>query len=61
MPADSGTAMLNGPAARLVSQGDEVIILNRGDVEDRRAWQIKHGVVVTDGDNRPCQAPEVAS
>lgn len=53
--------MLNGPAARLVSQGDEVIILNRGDVEDRRAWQIKHGVVVTDGDNRPCQAPEVAS
>jgi aspartate 1-decarboxylase len=57
-PAGSGTVMLNGPAARLGSEGDEVIIPT---CCDRGARQFKHRVVVVDGDNRPRHAPEVAS
>jgi len=60
-PAGSGTVMLNGPAARLGSEGDEVIILTYCEMEDREARQFKPRVVVVDGANRPRHVPEVAS
>ena len=60
-PAGSGTVMLNGPAARLGSEGDEVIILTYCEVEEQEARQFKYRVVLVDADNRPRPAPEAAS
>ena len=60
-PAESGTVMLNGPAARLGSEGDEVIILTYCQVEDREARQFKNRVVLVDRNNCPRHAPEAAS
>lgn len=60
-PVGSGTVMLNGPAARLGSAGDEVIILTYCEIEEQEVRQFKHRVVLVDKDNRARHAPEVAS
>lgn len=52
-PADSGTILLNGPAARLGVPGDRVIILSYCAVSDEEARQLKPRVVKVDDQNRP--------
>jgi aspartate 1-decarboxylase len=60
-PVGSGTVMLNGPAARMGVQGDEVIILSYCEVEDQEAGQFRYRVVSVDGDNRVRHSPGVPS
>jgi aspartate 1-decarboxylase len=59
--AGSGTVMLNGPAARLGMEGDEVVILTYCEVEEQEVKQFKHRVVFVDGANRVRDTPVVAS
>jgi len=51
-PAGSGTMMLNGPAARLGTVGDKVIVLAYGAASDEEARQMKPTVVHVDEKNR---------
>ena len=51
-PAGSGTMMLNGPAARLGTVGDKVIILAYGAVTEAEARRLKPKVVHVDEKNR---------
>ncbi|MGD0516460.1 MAG: aspartate 1-decarboxylase [Thermoguttaceae bacterium] len=51
-PAGSGTMLLNGPAARLGSPGDIVIVLAYCAVSDEEARKIKPIVVRVDAKNR---------
>ena len=51
-PAGSGTMMLNGPAARLGTIGDKVIVLAYGAASDEEARQMKPTVVHVDEKNR---------
>jgi len=59
-PPGSGTVMLNGPAARLGAEGDEVIILTYCEVEDHEARQWKPRVVFVDAGNRVRGTSEAA-
>jgi aspartate 1-decarboxylase len=52
-PAGSGTMMLNGPAARLGTVGDKVIVLAYGAASDEEARQMKPTVVHVDERNQP--------
>jgi len=52
-PAGSGTMMLNGPAARLGTIGDKVIVLAYGAASDEEARQMKPTVVHVDERNQP--------
>jgi aspartate 1-decarboxylase len=54
-PSGSGTVMLNGPAARMGAEGDEVVILSYGGVEDWEAAQWKPRLVFVDKKNRICR------
>ena len=49
----TGTIELNGPAARLASIGDKVIIISYGHYEDDEARALKPIVVFVDENNRP--------
>jgi aspartate 1-decarboxylase len=51
-PAGSGTMLLNGPAARLGSPGDIVIVLSYCEVSDEKARTFKPIVVQVDAKNR---------
>jgi len=51
-PAGSGTMLLNGPAARLGSPGDKVIILAYGAVTEAEARRLKPTIVHVDEQNR---------
>lgn len=51
-PAGSGTMLLNGPAARLGSPGDIVIVLAYCAVPDEEAGKLKPIVVRVDARNR---------
>ena len=51
-PAGSGTMMLNGPAARLGTVGDKVIVLAYCAASDEEARQMKPRVVHVDERNR---------
>ena len=51
-PAGSGTMMLNGPAARLGSVGDKVIVLSYAVVDDAEARTFKPRVIHVDEKNR---------
>jgi aspartate 1-decarboxylase len=51
-PADSGTMLLNGPAARLGAPGDIVIIIAYCEVSDEDARTLKPIVVHVDAKNR---------
>jgi aspartate 1-decarboxylase len=51
-PAGSGTMMLNGPAARLGSKGDQVVVLTYCQLSDEEAKRFKPKVVLVDDQNR---------
>jgi aspartate 1-decarboxylase len=51
-PAGSGTIMLNGPAARLGTVGDLVVILAYGAFDDAEARKLKPTIVHVDEKNR---------
>jgi aspartate 1-decarboxylase len=51
-PAGSGTVLLNGPAARLGTRGDQVIILAYAAVTDEEARRLKPKIVHVDDKNR---------
>ncbi len=51
-PAGSGTVMLNGPAARLGSVGDKVIILAYAAVDDDEARRLRPKIVHVDEKNK---------
>jgi len=51
-PRDSGTILLNGPAARLGTAGDKVIIISYCQVSDEKAKDLKAKVVFVDDKNR---------
>jgi len=49
----SGTVLLNGPAARLGSVGDEVIIISYCEVPTYRAGELQVKIVLVDDKNKP--------
>ena len=51
---ESGTVMLNGPAARLAEPGDEIIILTYGDLGEEEALTHQPCIVHVDETNRLC-------
>ena len=51
-PAGSGTMLLNGPAARLGTTGDKVVILAYAAVDDVEARTFKPKIVHVDAKNR---------
>ncbi|MFA5891692.1 MAG: aspartate 1-decarboxylase [Actinomycetota bacterium] len=51
-PAGSGTVCLNGAAARLVGEGDLIIIISYAHMSDAEAREYKPTVVFVDGLNR---------
>ena len=52
-PAGSGTVMLNGPAARLGTVGDKVIILAYAAADEEEARRLRPKIVHVDERNRP--------
>ena len=52
-PRGSGTVLLNGPAARLGTVGDPVVILTYCHLSPEEARKHKPTVVLVDGKNRP--------
>jgi len=52
-PRGSGTVLLNGPAARLGTAGDKVIIISYCQVSDQKAKDLKAKVLFVDDENRP--------
>lgn len=55
--AGSGTVLLNGPAARLGSVGDRVIILSYCTVSEDEARSLRPRIVLVDGRNRLLPPP----
>lgn len=55
IPAEAGsrTVCLNGPAARLVAPGDQVIVIAYADMTPEEARDHKPRVVLVDTDNNP--------
>jgi len=53
--AGSRTVCLNGPAARLVAPGDQVIVIAYADMTPEEAKDHKPRVVLVDGENNPTQ------
>jgi len=54
-PRGSGTVLLNGPAARLGTAGDKVIIMSYCNIPDEKAKDLKAKVVFVDDENKPKQ------
>jgi aspartate 1-decarboxylase len=52
-PAGSGTVVLKGPAARLGTAGDQVVIVAYGAVTDDEARRLEPKIVQVDEHNRP--------
>ena len=52
-PKGSGIILLNGPAARLGTAGDKVIIISYCQVPDEKAKDLKAKVLFVDDENRP--------
>jgi aspartate 1-decarboxylase len=50
--AGSGVICINGAAARLVNEGDEVIIMAFAYAQVEQARQLKPKIALVDGDNR---------
>ncbi len=51
--AGSGTMLLNGPAARLGTPGDQIIVLAYCTASDEEARSLRPKVVLVDEQNRP--------
>lgn len=66
-PPGSGTVMLNGPAARAGTPGDEVIVLSYCKMDDTAARRYQPCAVFVDAENRvarttgPCPADNQSS
>jgi aspartate 1-decarboxylase len=52
-PRGSGTVLLNGPAARLGTVGDKVIIISYCQVPAEKAEELRAKIVIVDDRNRP--------
>ena len=52
-PRDSGTVLLNGPAARLGATGDQVVILSYCACSEEEARALRPTVILVDEHNRP--------
>lgn len=52
-PRGSGTVLLNGPAARLGTIGDQVVILTYCQITAEEARKHNPTVILVDGKNRP--------
>lgn len=52
-PAGSGTMMLNGPAARLGSKGDKIIILSYCEMDEEELAGYKPRIILLDEKNQP--------
>jgi aspartate 1-decarboxylase len=52
-PRGSGTVLLNGPAARLGSMGDKVIIISYCQISDKKANEFREKIVIVDDENKP--------
>ena len=52
-PQGSGTVLLNGPAARLGTVGDKVIIISYCQVPADKAKDLQAKIVLVDGKNKP--------
>ena len=52
-PRGSGTVLLNGPAARLGTVGDKVIIISYCQVYAKKAKELQVKIVIVDGENKP--------
>jgi len=52
-PAQSGTVLLNGPAARLGSVGDKVIVISYCQIPAEKARDFKPITLFVDSQNRP--------
>jgi len=51
-PAGSGMICLNGPAARLGSVGDEIIIITYTHLDEEKAKKHKPKIILVDKDNK---------
>jgi len=56
-PPNSGTVLLNGPAARMGQAGDEVIVLSYCELPDEEARAHLPRVVLVDEKNKPRTGP----
>lgn len=52
-PRGSGTVLLNGPAARLGTIGDKVIIISYCQVPTEKAKKLHVKIVIVDDENKP--------
>jgi len=52
-PRGSGTVLLNGPAARLGTVGDKVIIISYCQIPANKAKDLKAKIVSVDDENKP--------
>jgi len=52
-PRGSGTVLLNGPAARLGTVGDKVIIISYCQVPAEKAKELQVKIVIVDNENQP--------
>ena len=52
-PRGSGTVLLNGPAARLGTVGDKVIIISYCQIPANKAKDLKAKIVLVDDKNKP--------
>jgi aspartate 1-decarboxylase len=53
-PAGSGAVVANGAAARLVAEGDKVIVLTYCTVENSQSADFMPRIVFVDEQNQPC-------
>ena len=59
--AASGTVCINGAAARLVHQGDKIIIMAFAYVDQREALTVKPKVIAVDENNHPVETLQPVS
>jgi len=52
-PRGSGTVLLNGPAARLGTVGDKVIIISYCQISAKKAKELQVKIVIVDDENKP--------
>ena len=52
-PRGLGTVLLNGPAARLGTVGDKVIIISYCQISSDKAKDLKAKIVLVDNENKP--------
>ncbi len=58
-PAGSGTMLLNGPAARLGTKGDKVVVLTYGVFDEQEVRSLQPKVIHVDDANRMTDRPSV--